>query len=122
VGSLYKICRVCSSEREVRNAVNKLLDEKPRKSCEAIAKEVGGFSKSGVQRHSRHYKSGTGQHGIYKGEKIHVLWEHQNDSIPATAGPHDWLVIVSYAPPLEKIPAPVPLENPTEKTPIPDQR
>jgi hypothetical protein len=108
MGLFSKTCSVCSASRELTEAVDKLLDQKPRPRLRDIATTVGCFSKSSIHRHSRHYaKSNLPR--IYRGERFHVIWP--GDSVPPNARPEDWIVQVTYEEPLvpESAPNPSPL-------------
>ena len=105
MGLFTKSCSVCAN-REICEAVDRLLDEKPRsKTLEQIAQSVGGVSKSSVHRHSKHH-SPSALPRIYRGERFHVLWE--GDTVPDSARPEDWLVIIEYEKPLVILKPPPP--------------
>jgi hypothetical protein len=105
VGIFSKTCSVCAAERELTEAVDKLLDQKPRARLRDIATQVGCFSKSSIHRHSKHYvKSNLPR--IYRGERIHTLWPGQ--SLPANAREQDWVIQIEYEKPLAPKSAPNP--------------
>jgi hypothetical protein len=114
VGLFSKVCSICDASPELREAVNRLLDQKPRTPYWKIAATIGTFSKSSIHRHSRHYGGASSLPRIYKGEKYHPIWPGQD--VPANAGPQDWLVIIEYEKPLTPESAP----NPFALTPEPE--